>query len=312
MTRKARSSATSPIRSAGSNSRQSTICGGSDRMTCSARRSPWPSRTRPRAARRASAGVQPPRNGTRNRRSAMRRAPSTAPGCASRSSRVVRTARPRGPGSRRARRADGARRGGSRRAGARAAPRRRRSPCRRPTGRERVRLGEAAHLDRHLEDAVVVDAAIPVGDEREAVRGTDQRERPEIDAGREPPVQADLLAAQGAPALERAVVEESEGHRLLDLVRAVPGQEDPRAVRLDDLDRRRRARVCPRVAHRRHDERGVIADGGRRHGSARGVARVRDGVAAAPSSTRTGTTSADGRTSGVRGAPARSARYDDR
>ena len=91
-------------------------------------------------------------------------------------------------------------------------------------GRERVRLGEAAHLDRHLE-RVVVDAAVAVGDEREAVRGADERERPEIDAGREPPVEADLLAAQGAPALERAVVEERGTTGFLTLYARSPARK---------------------------------------------------------------------------------------
>ena len=102
---------------------------------------------------------------------------------------------------------------------------------------ERVRLGEPAHLDGEL-DRVLAGHRV-VRDKREAVAAADQSDRAEIHVWRETPVEAHLLAAQGAPAVERALVEERQHDRLLDLVRARAREEHPGGMRVHDRRRRR-------------------------------------------------------------------------
>jgi hypothetical protein len=81
--------------------------------------------------------------------------------------------------------------------------------------------------------------------EREAAVRRHERPHGDIDVGREAPAQPNLLLAHSPPALERPVVEEGEDDRLLDLEHSLPRQQQPRDVRLDELDRR------PPVVHRR-------------------------------------------------------------
>ena len=57
----------------------------------------------------------------------------------------------------------------------------------------------------------------------------------QVDVGREPPVEAHLLATEVPPARERGEIEEAEVHRLLDLVHALAGEEHPGDVCLDEL-----------------------------------------------------------------------------
>lgn len=47
----------------------------------------------------------------------------------------------------------------------------------------------------------------------------------------EPPIEAQLLCAVGAAALDGGEVQEAEVHRLLELVGVTAGEQDPRAVR---------------------------------------------------------------------------------
>ncbi len=94
---------------------------------------------------------------------------------------------------------------------------------------------------------------------------------------RQPPVERDLALAAAAPPGQRAEVGEAEVDRLLDLVGERPGQQHPRQVRLDHLDRitgvgvagRRPQRLDQRAAARRaaavHRRRGQpIRNGGAR------------------------------------------------
>ena len=142
---------TTSMRSAGSNSRQSTISMPSRRRTCSARRSPWPSRTWPCRARRA--GAPPGRGKALAVRSAAasarrsRRPPATAssvwrsrPARAGTAARRRPTSTPAAP--RRGRRPAARRRGGSRRASTLVVARRR---------VQRRLLVVAAHLDGVLD-----------------------------------------------------------------------------------------------------------------------------------------------------------------
>ena len=64
----------------------------------------------------------------------------------------------------------------------------------------------------------------------------DDRHDPQVNLRRQPTVQPDLLLAEVPPPLERAVIDEPQAYRLLDLVRERPGQADDRDVRLADDD----------------------------------------------------------------------------
>ena len=98
---------------------------------------------------------------------------------------------------------------------------------------QRVRLLEAAHHDRVLHG---IGGLL----RREAKRSgaVEYRAHPEIDAGSKLTVDGHLLTARRAPARERAVVEEREPHRLLDLVGTLAGNEHPRGMGLVHLHRR--------------------------------------------------------------------------
>lgn len=90
-----------------------------------------------------------------------------------------------------------------------------------------VRLLETAHEHR------VLDGPWRVGwRELKPTARSDDRAHPEIDAGRELAVDANLLLARGPPAGERAVVKERKPHRLLDLVGERAGEEHPGSMRL--------------------------------------------------------------------------------
>ena len=99
--------------------------------------------------------------------------------------------------------------------------------------RRASRLVVAAHHDRVLDGA-------RVGLERDLqarrVRAARARRRPRYTLGAKRRLSRSSSAQQRAPALERAVVEEREPDRLLDLVRRVAGEEHPRDVRLAQLD----------------------------------------------------------------------------
>ena len=126
---------------------------------------------------------------------------------------------------------------------------------------ERAGLVEPAHLDH-----VVDGPGVVLGRERDAVGGRDDGLDAEVHARGEPAVQPDLLAAHLPAALDGAVVEEREPHRLLELVGAVAGEENPRDVRLADLDRTLVVRVRLGAGHSRRKrgpgERRTMSDGG--------------------------------------------------
>ncbi|WP_248595575.1 hypothetical protein [Candidatus Accumulibacter phosphatis] len=79
---------------------------------------------------------------------------------------------------------------------------------------------EAAHFDGEL-DGLAAAADLRVG--RRAGNGDDLQ----VEVWREATVQAQLRLAAGLALGERAVVEEGQEHRLLDLVGEGSGQEQP-------------------------------------------------------------------------------------
>src|SRR5688572_5421458 len=97
---------------------------------------------------------------------------------------------------------------------------------RRKAGRQHVLLGKLPHPDRPLDRFT---AAIYF--ESSTIAG--YRDEVQVDGGREAAVQREFAFAEVAPALEGAVVEKAQGHRLLDLVSKVARKEDTRDVRLD-------------------------------------------------------------------------------
>jgi hypothetical protein len=109
-------------------------------------------------------------------------------------------------------------------------------------------LLNAAHLDRVLDRGRVV-----LGGGREAIPPADDPDNAQIDLRGEAAVEPDFLAAHLAAALERPVVEERKDDRLLHLVGAVAGQEDPRGVGFAELDRFRDAWVEAGLEHRLHE-----------------------------------------------------------
>jgi hypothetical protein len=96
---------------------------------------------------------------------------------------------------------------------------------------QRAPLVVAPHLDE-----IVDRSRIVLRRQRQAVSAGRHRAHAEIQIGRQAAVQAHLLAAHLAPTLRRAVVEERQHERLLELVGAIARQEHPRDVRLTHID----------------------------------------------------------------------------
>ncbi len=86
-------------------------------------------------------------------------------------------------------------------------------------GREPPVVRQLAH-----DDQVVAQLAV----------GADDVGNAEVDVGREPPVQPNLVAAAGEPRLTSAEVGEAEVERLLALVDQTVHEEQRRAMGLDD------------------------------------------------------------------------------
>ena len=105
-------------------------------------------------------------------------------------------------------------------------------------GGQRVALVEADHLHGPLDRRRIARLG-----ERPSVAVAGQAAHAEVDVGRQPPVQADLVLAQLTPAPGIPVVEEREGDGLLHLEGAVGGQEDPRDVGLHEVRMRQRGRL---------------------------------------------------------------------
>ncbi len=97
---------------------------------------------------------------------------------------------------------------------------------------EHVLARQALHLDQPVERAPGSAKA------QSARRIPAQRHGSQIGVGGEPAVQPQFLLAGEAALGDGAEVEEIVTDRLLELVDAVRGQEEPRHVRLDDVDRR--------------------------------------------------------------------------
>ena len=97
----------------------------------------------------------------------------------------------------------------------------------------------AVHRDRVLDGARIVRRR-----HRQPVRtARHQCDHPAVDACREAAVEPQLGVAACPPAREGAVVDEREANGLLDLVRGLAGEEDPRDVGLAQLDRLGAVRV---------------------------------------------------------------------
>ena len=205
------------------------------RRTCSARRSPWPSRTRPAAARSASSGPKAASAARQKRaRSASRRAGAPAAASVVRVSSTTAARRSAlSPGST----------GATAWKPATAAPTATRSAS---TARPWARLGGqgrgfvvAVHRDGVLDGARIVRRR-----HGQAVRtARHQGDHSAVDACREAAVEPQLGVAACPPACERAVVDEREANGLLDLVRGLAGEEDPRDVGLAQLNRLGAVRV---------------------------------------------------------------------
>jgi len=95
-------------------------------------------------------------------------------------------------------------------------------------GQERSHRG-ALVIATHLHG--VVDRSRCVRRDPDVILPAHDRPDAEIDVRRELAVDANLFSTSIEPRLLRAVVEEREFHRLLDLQRPVTGQYDPRAMR---------------------------------------------------------------------------------
>lgn len=105
----------------------------------------------------------------------------------------------------------------------------------------RKHFGESTGLVVAPHHNDVVERAVRVGrGELHAPRAGDNRSDVEIDVGSEASVQPDFLLAHQTPACRRAVVEERQHHRFLQLVGAVTGDEHERDVRLVPGHRRPR------------------------------------------------------------------------
>ena len=126
--------------------------------------------------------------------------------------------------------------------------RRRQLPARCDAIEESV-LRELVHLHR------VVDRA-SLAPEPGLGFGAGHRHDLEIEIGRRPAVQAELLLACPLARFERAEVEEPERNWLFQLVRVLPGQEHPGDVRLEERDCRDRMGIAERIAERCDRRRG--------------------------------------------------------
>jgi hypothetical protein len=102
-------------------------------------------------------------------------------------------------------------------------------------------LGKAPHLERVLD-------RLPGPAHTRSVGTVDDGNYAEIEPGRGAAVEPQLLFAEETTLLERAEIEEAEVHRLLDLVGVLAGEEYPRDMRFDQLDRSGRFRVAPSLA----------------------------------------------------------------
>ena len=96
--------------------------------------------------------------------------------------------------------------------------------------RERRVLRVPPHLDRIVHGI----GAVLRAELQTAVRCRDQRPHAEIYVGGEPAIESDLGTTHRQPSRGRSVVDVRQHQRLLDLVRPVAGEEDPRDVRLAD------------------------------------------------------------------------------
>ena len=106
--------------------------------------------------------------------------------------------------------------------------------ARRDQAGECVLLAEAAHLND-----VLHRVGRPLGDDAKSILAPDDRPHPQIDPRSELLVDPHLLTTGAVTERQRAVVEEAERQRLLDLVSALAGHEHPRRVGLMHGDPRR-------------------------------------------------------------------------
>src|SRR5581483_9978934 len=211
-------------------------------ITCSARRSPWQSRTRPASARAAIWLRRASRNAAVKRSAARRREGASAGGPTSLNVRWFSSKGPRR--AVRVRACGGAMKLGDApgdgvdlRIGQLA------TPC---EAVQRALLGHAPH-SHHVIESALSFAAHKAGPTLSADHGVD----PQVVAGSKPAVEPHLLAAHRPAPLDGPVVEEREDHRLLELVRELPGQEHPRDVALAQLDALGSVRVEAGIEHRR-------------------------------------------------------------
>ena len=121
---------------------------------------------------------------------------------------------------------------------------------RRQARREDGGLVVAAHEHAGLDDT----RSLVVVAQREAAAGVlHDPDGAQVQARCQAPVEPHLFATHRPPAFEGAVVEERQLDRPLDLQRVLSGDEDPRPVRLVDLDARRAPRIDVRRREPRHD-----------------------------------------------------------
>ena len=114
--------------------------------------------------------------------------------------------------------------------------------------RERALLRDPAHPDRVLDRPRLL-----IRHEVQVVLAADDGVDSEVVRGREPMIEAHLLAAHLQPSFEAAVVEERQHQRLLHLVGELAGEEDPGNMRLAQFDPLRAMGVEARIEHRRDD-----------------------------------------------------------
>ena len=119
-----------------------------------------------------------------------------------------------------------------------------------------------------VEEGVLVEAGhdqepihrLAIAIEREgAVRVARDRDYTEVEVGGGAAIDAQLRLADPAPQLDRAEIEVGKAHRALELVCAIAGQEENRAVGIDTLDRLDARPIRPR-AGKEGDKRALILD----------------------------------------------------
>ena len=135
------------------------------------------------------------------------------------------------------------------------------------------RLG-APRLDETVQHAIVRQPAHDDGDLAHGPLSADthavdtaELHDTEIHVVREATIQADLFLAEEATALEGGEVQKAEVQRLLHLVDAVAGEEDPGNVRLDQLDSFDGMRIRAGIQESGHDRgrtRALVTAGSRR------------------------------------------------